>query len=195
MPANMLVTMMVFMITGSFSPGPANILALNTMTQHGWKKGKIVLAGMYVGFFAVQYTCTFAIFGLSTYIHSALNILKYVGAAYMVYLGIKMIRSDPDNDSFDKKPSFGTGLFIQLLNAKSYFYTIALLSTYVVPFYPQLWQLLIFGAFAVGLGIAANMSWALAGIKLQKFYSKYYRPVNIILGIFLFYCAFNIIIG
>lgn len=195
MPTNMLVTMIIFMVTGSFSPGPANILALNTMTRHGWKNGRMVLVGMYVGFFMVQYICTFAIFGLNNYVNSALNILKYFGAAYMVYLGIKMIKSNPNDEGFNKKPSFTTGFFIQALNAKSYFYTIALLATYVIPYYPNLWQLMVFGLATVGLGIIANGSWAFAGIKLQRFYAKYYKPVNIVLGIFLFYCAFSIIKG
>lgn len=40
MPIAVLVTMLGYMLVCSFTPGPGNILALNTTTQFGWQKGK-----------------------------------------------------------------------------------------------------------------------------------------------------------
>ena len=40
MPTATLTLMLGYMFVSSFTPGPGNILALNTMMNYGWKKGK-----------------------------------------------------------------------------------------------------------------------------------------------------------
>lgn len=44
-------------------------------------------------------------------------------------------------------------------------------------------------------GSAACLTWTFLGIKLQKIYFKYFRPINAVLGMFLLYCAFAIMKG
>ena len=44
-----------------------------------------------------------------------------------------------------------------------------------------------------GIGSAATFTWAFLGIKLQTIYNKYFRVINIILGAFLLYCAWEIV--
>ncbi|URZ04548.1 hypothetical protein CLAUR_046370 (plasmid) [Clostridium felsineum] len=38
--------MLGYMVICSFTPGPGNILALNTTTQFGWRKGKRLIWGI-----------------------------------------------------------------------------------------------------------------------------------------------------
>lgn len=67
-------TMFVFMMVRSFTLGPGNILALNTMIRYGWREGKKLILGIICGYFTVQYICTLAVLGLNRYAHFVLGI-------------------------------------------------------------------------------------------------------------------------
>ena len=40
MPIYIITRFLLYCIINAFTPGPGNILALNTVTNYGWKKGK-----------------------------------------------------------------------------------------------------------------------------------------------------------
>lgn len=42
-----LTNFIVYAIVNAFTPGPGNILALNTVTNYGWKKGKPLFFGIF----------------------------------------------------------------------------------------------------------------------------------------------------
>lgn len=193
MTTDTLFTMICYMIVCSFTPGPGNILSLNTMTKYDWKDGKRVIAGVCCGYLVVQYICTFAVFGLNEVLAPALHILKYVGGVYMMWLAYHIVVSKPQTELDEKKPTFRSGFFLQLVNVKIYFYITSLLSVYYVPYIKKLSLLLAAGVGAVAIGSMASFTWAFLGLKIQKVYNKYYRPINIVLGLFLVYCAWNIV--
>ena len=41
MPGYVLTNFFVYAIVNAFTPGPGNILALNTVTNYGWKKANL----------------------------------------------------------------------------------------------------------------------------------------------------------
>ena len=185
--------MVCYMLISSFTPGPGNILSMNTMTQYGWKKGKILLGGICCGYLCVEFLCTIMIYGLHSFMAPALQILKYVGAAYLLWLGLHIMRDKPGLSRNNKTASFQTGFLLQLVNVKIYFYIMTLLTVYFVPYLKTLIQLLLAGIGVVLMGSIASLAWAFLGIKLQAGYQKWYRPINAVLGLFLFYCAWGII--
>jgi cysteine/O-acetylserine efflux protein len=58
----------MFSLINAFTPGPGNILALNTMTNYGWKKGEKLFWGIFAGYYCVQALCAFFVFGLDQFI-------------------------------------------------------------------------------------------------------------------------------
>ena len=48
------------------------------------------------------------------------------------------------------------------------------------------------GIIVTAVGSAASLVWAFLGVRLQSGYEKYYRLINSILALFLFYCAWGI---
>lgn len=193
MPINILGAFIGYMLVSSFTPGPGNILALNTMVRYGWKKGKNLILGIGIGYATVQLICTIAVYGLNEHLTPALAVIKYVGAAYLVWLAIHIIRSQPETNSNHKNATFKTGFLMQLINVKIYFYIMTLLTAYIVPYYSTLALMLIAGIFVVIIGCAATMMWSFLGLKMQKIYIAHYISINILMGLFLMYCAFNII--
>lgn len=183
-----------YMLTSSFTPGPGNILALNTTSNFGWKKSRHMILGICFGYAFVQFICTITLYQLNTYLSPILEILKYIGSVYMIWLAYQIFRSKPDRNLSSKDPSFQEGFILQLVNVKIYFYIITLITVYFIPNISSLPGLFLAGAGAVSIGSIAAFTWSLLGISLHTFYQKHFKLINVILGIFIIYCAWNIVI-
>ena len=49
MPGYVLLNFFIYAVINAFTPGPGNILALNTVTNYGWKKGMPLFLGIFTG--------------------------------------------------------------------------------------------------------------------------------------------------
>ena len=193
MTISILGTLSCYMIISSFTPGPGNILAMNTTTRFGWKKGRNLILGICCGYLLVQMICTVILYSLNMVLSPVLSVLKYVGAIYMVWLAIHIAISRQGEEDTKETPSFLTGFLLQLVNVKIYFYISTLLTAYLIPYIKGLPALILAGVGVTVIGSAASLTWAFLGVKLQNIYSRYFRAINIILSLFLLYCAREII--
>lgn len=114
---------------GGGSPGPATLAIASTSMERGRKAGLAVAAGVVCGsaFWGIA-----AALGMSALMVAnawAVEILRYVGAAYLMYLGVKALRS-----AFSDKPLMQSraksgglrgvylkGLMLHLTNPKAIF--------------------------------------------------------------------------
>lgn len=181
-----------YMVVCSFTPGPGNILALNSTSTYGWQRSRRLILGICFGYASVQAICTVVIYQMSQVFETAMEGLRVVGGIYMIWLAIHIFRSKPEESSVNKNPSFLEGLMLQLVNVKIYFYISTLLSVYFIPNCETIKELISAGIFAVGIGSAACLTWAFLGIKLQRIYVKHFKPINVVMGVFLLYCALTI---
>ena len=193
MTISILGTLSCYMMISSFTPGPGNILAMNTTTRFGWKKGKNLILGICCGYLLVQMICTVILYSLNMVLSPVLSVLKYVGAIYMVWLAIHIAISRQGKDNTNETPSFLTGFLLQLVNVKIYFYISTLLTAYLIPYIKDLPALILAGVGVTIIGSTASLTWAFLGVKLQNIYSRHFRVINIILSLFLLYCAWGII--
>ncbi len=184
-----------YMLVCSFTPGPGNILSLNTTSKYGWKNSRRLILGICAGYATVQALCTAALYFLNEVFSQALTYVKFIGCAYMLWLAIHIILSKPEQTDADKKPTFLEGYLLQLVNVKIYFYISSLLSGYFIPNIPSLVGLIGAGVFAVSIGSLASLTWAFLGVKMQKIYNKYFRGISIVLGAFLCYSAILMVLG
>src|SRR4029453_8190456 len=79
----------------SLSPGPNGLLALTHGALHGWRKALYTIFGGAFGFTAV---IALSLFGIGALLKASLvwlTVLKWVGGAYLVWLGIQVWRSPP----------------------------------------------------------------------------------------------------
>lgn len=77
----------------SLTPGPNSLLALTHGALHGWRRTLFTIAGGVLGFSAL---IALAMFGLGALLHtcaSLLQVLKWIGGAYLVWLGVQLWRS------------------------------------------------------------------------------------------------------
>lgn len=189
MEVQVLFSFVIYALINAFTPGPGNILALNTMTNYGWKNGKPLYLGIFAGYFFVQALCALFIFELENLINPLMNVLTYAGAIYIFWLAYQVAISKPDTKTSDKLPSFWMGFVLQVVNVKIFLFGITALTGYITPYYSSLWMLLFFEMVIATVGTIATLTWIFFGGLFQKTYIKHYRIVNIILAILLLQCA------
>ncbi len=193
MPAYAIGNFFVYSLINAFTPGPGNILALNTVTNYGWKKGKPLFFGIFAGYYAVQMICAVFVFGVSTFLPSVLSVMKYVGVAYILWLAVHIAISRPDGDNREKSASFWKGFMLQFVNVKIYLFGITALTGYVTNYSTALWVLIFFELVIATIGTIATSTWICAGMAIQKFYLRHYRLINIILALTLLECVYSIL--
>ncbi len=117
-------------------PGPSVILTVAHSISFGWQRALATVAGETVGI-AVQLVVATA--GLTSLLYvgaEGFEWLRWAGAAYLVYLGIKQWRgaSEPlifDSSSVSKTNLFVQGLVITIPNPKSLIFIAAFLPQFI----------------------------------------------------------------
>ncbi len=193
MPGYVISNFFIYAIINAITPGPGNILALNTVSNYGWKKGKPLFFGIFVGYFVVQILCAVFVFGVSAFLPNVLSVMKYIGAAYILWLAIHIVISKPAIDSSEKSASFLKGFLLQFVNVKIYLFGITALTGYITDYSTSLMTLLFFELIIATIGTIATLTWIGLGVLLRKAYQKYYRPINIVLALTLLKCVYSML--
>jgi homoserine/homoserine lactone efflux protein len=117
-------------------PGPSVILTVAHSISFGWQHALVTVTGATMGI-AVQ--LIIAAIGLNSLLNGVAEVfewLRWIGAAYLVYLGIKQWRSasEPlefDTSSVSKANLFVQGLVITIPNPKSLIFIAAFLPQFI----------------------------------------------------------------
>ena len=193
MPGYVLGNFFIYSVINAFTPRPGNILALNTVTNYGYKKGRPLYWGIFAGYYVVQVICAVFVFGVSTFLPDLLGIMKYIGAAYILWLAIHIALSKPTTGTVEKSASFLKGFLLQFVNVKIYLFGITALTGYVTEYSASLWVLLLFEIIIATIGTIATLTWIGMGVLIQRAYQKYYRVINIILALTLSECVYSML--
>lgn len=177
----------------AFTPGPNNVLSLHSISQRGWRQGKFVLMGISSGFFSVMVVCALFCWELARYVPTAAEVLKYLGAAYVVWLAVHIARSGPE-ESEGGRASFLRCYLLQFINVKVILYAITVYTGYVLPRGADLSALLVHAVLLTVIGAAANLTWATAGGVLRLFINKHYRVFNLLMALVLLFCAVSMVL-
>ena len=193
MPAYVIGNFVLYCVINAFTPGPGNILALNTVTNYGWKKGRPLFFGIFTGYYVVQLICAVFVFGIAAFLPSVLGVMKYIGAAYILWLAIHIAISKPEKDDDSRSASYMKGFLLQFVNVKIYLFGMTALTGYITDYHTSLTALGIAELFIATLGSFATLTWIGMGALIQKFYLKHYRIINVLLALTLVECIISIL--
>jgi threonine/homoserine/homoserine lactone efflux protein len=149
-------------------PGPAVMYVVSRSIGHGRSAGLISAMGIVVG---TLFHVAAATLGLSALLASsamAFEFVKYLGAAYLVYLGIRTLRSGDAH--FLQAPGserrlvhlFGQGVLVNLLNPKTALFFLAFLPQFVDPRGHATLQIFELGVLFALMGWCSDSIWAFA---------------------------------
>lgn len=152
------------------SPGPNFVFVLTRSVGYGRGEGLSSVLGIGTG--ALIHTLA-AVFGLSALLASsalAFSVIKYAGAAYLIYLGVKTLlqrdeaaTSDVHLDRAGNGRAYRQGIVTMILNPKAALYYFAFLPQFVDPSLGSAsQQLLVLGLIQAAAAIAVYTGVALS---------------------------------
>ncbi|CTQ59808.1 Homoserine/homoserine lactone efflux protein [Roseibium album] len=163
-----------------FIPGPATLLTVARATSSGTRAGIATGAGIAAG--DVVHTFM-AIIGVSAVIATSallFSVIKYAGAAYLIYLGIiAIIDKTPLDLARGSKPisarkAFNQAIVAEVLNPKTALFFLAFLPQFVKPENGSVMlQLTVLGVIFVFLGLFSTVVFAVGAGKLGSFLKKH----------------------
>jgi len=160
-------------------PGPTIILVISQSVAHGRSSAIPLTAGVLMGDFTAM-ICSLLGLGavLST---SALlfTTFKWVGAFYLLFLGLKLWRTNPQKqvilDSARKKTStslFKSSFIVTALNPKSIVFFVAFLPQFIYPLNPAVPQLILLGVTFLVLATLNAALYAIFAGQLSEYIKK-----------------------
>jgi len=148
-------------------PGPTILLVISYALGQGWRTAFPIAVGVALGDFTAMTLSMLGVGALLATSALVFTTLKWIGAAYLVWLGIKLFRAGgtldakPREDAAPGRKMLGHAWLVTALNPKSI--------TFFVAFLPQFldtkgdfWtQMLVFEATFITLAFANAMGYAL----------------------------------
>lgn len=151
------------------SPGPSSLLCMTKGVTSGWRSGALTALGSLT---AITIIMTLSFTGLGVVIGSSeliFNIIKWTGAAYLIYLGVKALASKQQSyeqdlhklNDHDKKSAlnnhFVNGFIVGASNPKAILFFTALFPQFITPDSSMVFQYSVFASTF----IVMELSWLL----------------------------------
>ena len=107
------------------SPGPGVLKSVTNSLNYGFKRAFIGVIGLSTGTFCVAVLSATSLGALLAASDTAFTVIKYFGAAYLIYMGIKLWRApafefkDAAKEAISNKKLFAECFIFQLSNPKA----------------------------------------------------------------------------
>ena len=113
--------------------------------------------------------CAIFVYGVNSLLLNVMEVLKYIGAAYILWLAIHIAFSKPSTENAEQSASFLKGFMLQFVNVKIYMFGVTALTGYVVGYMSSFPALLFFELVIATIGTIATCTWTGLGALIQKF--------------------------
>ena len=190
-----LFPLIAFVLISTFTPGPSNISSASMSLLHGYKNTLKYQAGLAVGVFLLMFLSGWL---SSTLVHifpAFEPIMRYVGAAYILYLAYGILKASYTFAEQDVEPlGFGHGILLQILNPKLIVYAFTLFSVFLAPISRNMVFSLAMIALLAAISFCATSVWALFGTVIKSYLRnpRFGRAINILLSLSLVYTAISL---
>lgn len=180
---------LVFMVVMYFTPGPNNIMLLSSGLTYGFRRTIPHIVGIVLGF---AFMVAAVGLGLGTVFLAypiLQTLLKYAGAAYLIYLAAVIAMSGPARPGEERARGpmtfWGAAMF-QWINAKGWVIVIGTITAYAaIAQFPL--NIAIQTAISLMVGTVSTVAWALFGTALRPVLTseRLVRAFNVLMAILL----------
>lgn len=197
--------LLLYMLVSSITPGPNNLTMLFLGAGYGFRGTFKFLTASMLSFLVKAIICGLLNLVLADVIPKAVVYLKWVGAAYMLYLGVTMALSGFKTEKeTGAEPSgvrkaadflapaestYRSGILLQVLNMKSWIAAISVFAVYVIPVDRSVISILAVSFVNFLFITASSCIWGLFGSAIRRFVDRYRKLFGIVCGLSLIYCA------
>jgi threonine/homoserine/homoserine lactone efflux protein len=189
MSQQLISAFVIFALVMAFTPGPNNIMLLSSGVTYGFRRTVPHMLGVSFGF---AFMVGAVGFGLATVFIAypvLQSVLKYLGAAYLIYLAVVIAMSGstkPEESRSGRPMSFWGAALFQWVNAKGWVMVIGTITAYAaIATFP--WNIAIQTALSLAMGIVSTSIWTLFGSALRPVLTSptAVRGFNIVMAILL----------
>jgi threonine/homoserine/homoserine lactone efflux protein len=170
MSADQLLAFCMFALIASITPGPNNMMIMASGLNHGFVRSLPHLAGICCGF-------VFMVFATGVGMHAVFDavpqlqvVLKYVGAAWMVWLAWKLANAAPmgkNGENSAKPMSFIGAAAFQWVNPKAWVMSVGAVTSYL-PHASELKDVITLAVIFGVIGTPCVGIWASFGVGMQR---------------------------
>lgn len=159
----------------SLSPGAGAINSMTTSVNHGYRGAITAIAGLQTGLMMLIILVGVGLGTLLSQSVLAFEILKWAGAAYLIWLGIRQWRAagtielSTQTATLSRKKLYQNGVLVNISNPKSIVFLAALFPQFIMPHQPQLMQYLILGVTTVAADIIVMTGYAVLARQIAVF--------------------------
>lgn len=178
-----LVAVFLLMIT----PGPDMVFVVANSLGGGRKAGLASLLGVSTGAYCHIVAAALGVSAIFTSSEAAYNILRFAGAGYLTWLGIKFILSKDSLISINpaqQKPVgiiYRQGVVTNILNPKAALFTLSFVPQFVAPELGAVWlQILILGLVIVAVMILVELPLVLASGYFAEWLTRHSGAGNLL---------------
>ena len=173
------------------TPGAGIFYVLARTLAGGRREGVESSLGTFVG---GLFHVTAAALGISAVLAAsavAFHTVKYAGAAYLVFLGIRMIRSRneamPEKTEAPRGGAFRQGILTEALNPKTALFFLSFIPQFIAPERGHVfWQFVVLGVISVAMNTTADLVVVYLAAPLErklKSSAKFRRGQRVVSGI------------
>ncbi|HEX2664217.1 MAG TPA: LysE family translocator [Candidatus Acidoferrum sp.] len=146
----------------AITPGPGIFYVLARSLAGGKREGILSSLGTFVGGLFHVFAAALGLSAILAASAVAFHTVKYAGAAYLVWLGIRMIRTRNAEMTVEaaspSKRAFRQGILTEVLNPKTALFFLSFIPQFVAPGHGHLFfQFALLGSISVGLNTAADL--------------------------------------
>ena len=114
MPYSLLPTLLLQILVVGYTPGPANIYSLAMSLRHGRKQSMVMWLGLLTGFLIAVTLMAVLTHFIGMAFGEYVGFLKYLGAAYIVYLAYRIWCSNRQGNEKQGDCTFVSGMLVQM---------------------------------------------------------------------------------
>ena len=159
-------------------PGPTILLVMSYALGQGWRVALPMAAGVALGDFTAMTLSMLGIGALLMASATVFTVLKWAGAAYLVWLGIKLFRAggtleaQAETRPRSRVKMLAHAWLVTALNPKSITFFVAFLPQFLDPKLPLLPQMVVFEATFLVLAFANALGYALVAARARDVFRK-----------------------
>lgn len=148
-------------------PGPTVTVIIANSLKYGTRAGLLNVAGTQFGLVTMIAVLAFGLSAIVASLGSVFDIVRLLGAAYLVWLGVKLWRSDGrlgDPAATAKRPRsfFAQGFFVIWSNPKALLFFGAFIPQFIDPAGNAAFQTVLYGAIFMLVGMIFDGLYAIA---------------------------------
>ncbi len=189
--SSQLISLLLFGIVASLSPGPNNIMTSYTAFNFGVRKTIPTMLGVIIGWTLLVILLQISSVVVFQKLEMLQKIIRFFGSIYLLYMAYKISFSSIKLETTSPKPiTFLNTFFFQFVNPKSIIIALAAISMFIDPQENFIKDSIVLTSIFFLMAIGSQITWCFMGKYLRKFATsdRFIKNFNYTMSFLLIVC-------